>query len=85
VILDGEAVALDEHGVPSFSEMQNRARSNRMEFWAFDILSFDGRSLLKAKYSDRRKILEALAEGGGLTIKDLLAGDGPAALEYARL
>jgi ATP-dependent DNA ligase len=56
-----------------------------MEYWAFDILSFDGRSLLKAKYSDRRRILEALAEGGGLTIKDLLAGDGPAALEYARL
>jgi DNA ligase D-like protein (predicted ligase)/DNA ligase D-like protein (predicted polymerase)/DNA ligase D-like protein (predicted 3'-phosphoesterase) len=85
VILDGEAVALDEHGVPSFSEMQNRARSTRVEFWAFDVLSLDGRSLLKAKYCDRRKILEALADGGGLIIKDLLAGDGPEALEYARV
>ena len=26
VILDGEVVALDSHGVPNFSEMQNRAR-----------------------------------------------------------
>jgi bifunctional non-homologous end joining protein LigD len=84
VILDGEAVALDEHGVPSFSEMQNRARSTRVEFWAFDILYLDGRSLLKAKYSDRRRLLEALASGGGLIVPDLLPGDGPEALEYAR-
>ena len=55
VILDGEAVALDESGVPSFGEMQNRARSTRVEFWAFDILHLDGRSLLRAKYSDRRR------------------------------
>lgn len=84
VILDGEAVALDESGVPSFSEMQNRARSTRVEFWAFDILHLDGRSLLRAKYSDRRKLLEALADGGGLIVPDQLPGDGPEAMEYAR-
>jgi bifunctional non-homologous end joining protein LigD len=84
VILDGEAVALDGSGVPSFSEMQNRARSTRVEYWAFDILHLDGRSLLRAKYSDRRRLLEALAEGGGLIVPDLLPGDGPEALEYAR-
>ena len=84
VILDGEAVALDESGVPSFSEMQNRARSTRVEYWAFDILHLDGRSLLRAKYSDRRRLLEALAEGGGLIVPDLLPGDGPDAMEHAR-
>ena len=84
VILDGEAVALDESGVPSFGEMQNRARSTRVEFWAFDILYLDGRSLLRAKYSDRRRLLETLAEGGGLIVPDPLPGDGPEALEYAR-
>ncbi|MGE2721584.1 ATP-dependent DNA ligase [Mycolicibacterium celeriflavum] len=84
VIVDGEAVALDESGVPSFSEMQNRARSTRVEFWAFDILHLDGRSLVRAKYSDRRKLLEALAEGGGLIVPELLPGDGPEAMEYAR-
>jgi DNA ligase D-like protein (predicted ligase)/DNA ligase D-like protein (predicted 3'-phosphoesterase) len=84
VILDGEAVALDESGVPSFTEMQNRARSTRVEYWAFDILHLDGRSLLRAKYSDRRRLLEALAEGGGLIVPDQLPGDGPKALEYAR-
>jgi DNA ligase D-like protein (predicted ligase)/DNA ligase D-like protein (predicted polymerase)/DNA ligase D-like protein (predicted 3'-phosphoesterase) len=84
VILDGEVVALDEAGVPSFGEMQNRARSTRIEFWAFDILQLDGRSLLRAKYSDRRKLLEALAQGGGLIVPEQLPGDGPEALEYAQ-
>lgn len=83
VILDGEVVALDEDGVPRFAEMQNRARSTRVEFWAFDILYLDGRSLLRAKYSDRRRLLEALADGGGLIVPDPIAGDGAAALAYA--
>jgi DNA ligase D-like protein (predicted polymerase)/DNA ligase D-like protein (predicted ligase)/DNA ligase D-like protein (predicted 3'-phosphoesterase) len=86
VVLDGEVVALDESGVPSFSEMQNRARSTRVEFWAFDILRLDGRWLLRAKYGDRRRLLETLAEGGGggLIVPDLLDGDGPEAMEHAR-
>lgn len=84
VILDGEVVALNEAGVPSFGEMQNRARSTRVEFWAFDILLLDGRSLLRAKYSDRRKLLEILAQGGAPIVPDLLDGDGAEALEYVR-
>ncbi|KGI69715.1 ATP-dependent DNA ligase [Mycolicibacterium rufum] len=83
VILDGEAVALDESGVPSFREMQNRKRSTRVEFWAFDILHLDGRSLLRAKYSDRRRLLEALADQGGLIVPAQIDGDGPDALAYA--
>ncbi len=84
VVLDGEAVALDESGVPSFREMQNRTRSTRVEFWAFDILFLDGRSLLRAKYIDRRRLLEALAESGGLIVPGALDGDGRQALEFAR-
>ncbi|BBY31806.1 ATP-dependent DNA ligase [Mycolicibacterium sediminis] len=84
VVLDGEAVALDANGVPNFGLMQNRATSTRVEFWAFDVLALDGRSLLRAKYSDRRRILETLAEAGGLIVPDQLPGDGPDALEHAR-
>lgn len=83
-VLDGEVVALDESGVPSFSEMQNRARSTRVEFWAFDLLYLDGRSLLRARYRDRRRLLETLAAGGDLVVPDLLPGDGAEALEYSR-
>lgn len=84
VVLDGEVVALDAHGVPNFSEMQNRARASRIEFWAFDILSLDGRSLVRVKYRDRRRLLEAFADDTGLIVPPLLHGDGPEALAYSR-
>ena len=85
VLLDGEVVALDESGVPSFGEMQNRARATRIEYWAFDVLELDGRSLVRAKYRDRRRILEALAgDRDELIVKDLLTGDGAEALEESR-
>jgi DNA ligase D-like protein (predicted ligase)/DNA ligase D-like protein (predicted polymerase)/DNA ligase D-like protein (predicted 3'-phosphoesterase) len=84
VLLDGEVVALDESGVPSFGEMQNRVRATRIEFWAFDLLSVDGRSLLKAKYRDRRRLLETLAEGTELIVPPLVSGDGAEALEHSR-
>jgi DNA ligase D-like protein (predicted ligase) len=83
-VLDGEVVALDASGVPSFSEMQNRARATRIEFWAFDLLHLNGRSLLRATYRDRRKLLETLASAGGLKVPDLLPGDGAEALDYSR-
>ncbi|BBZ12328.1 ATP-dependent DNA ligase [Mycobacterium branderi] len=84
VVLDGEVVALDESGVPRFSEMQNRVRATRVEYWAFDLLYLDGRSLLRAKYRDRRQLLETLARGTDLIVPDLLPGDGAEALEYSR-
>ncbi|MCW2653739.1 MAG: ATP-dependent ligase [Mycobacterium sp.] len=84
-ILDGEVVALDATGVPDFGEMQNRARATRIEYWAFDLLQLDGRSLLRVKYRDRRRLLEALAaDRDALIVPDLLPGDGPDALEYSR-
>ncbi|MEB4211899.1 ATP-dependent DNA ligase [Mycobacterium sp. 94-17] len=83
VVLDGEAVVLDSAGVPDFHEMQNRGRGSRVEFWAFDVLYLDGRSLLRASYRDRRKVLEMLGAGGDLIVPELLPGDGAQALQYS--
>ena len=82
-VLDGEILALDKSGVPSFNEMQNRSRATRIEYWAFDLLYLDGRSLLRAKYSDRRKLLETLGTASNLIVPALLPGDGAGALEYS--
>src|SRR4029077_13711628 len=84
VVLDGEAVVLAESGVPSFHAMQNRGRGSRVEFWAFDLLYLDGRSLLRARYLDRRKLLETLWSASNLIVPRLLPGDGAEALEYSR-
>ncbi len=81
VVLDGEAVALNTSGVPSFNEMQNRSRATRVEYWAFDLLYLDGRSLLRARYQDRRKLLETLSAASDLTVPELLTGDGAQALD----
>jgi len=85
VILDGEVVALDESGVPNFEEMQDRGKNSRVEFWAFDVLEIDGRSLLRVAYRDRRRVLETLAGGGEIIVPDLLTGDGAEALECSRI
>lgn len=84
VVLDGEVIALDRSGVPTFTELQNRAHSNRIEFWAFDLLYLDGRSLLRASYRDRRRLLEMLASDTDLTVPDLLPGNGAEALAHSR-
>lgn len=76
VILDGEVVALQD-GVPSFQAMQNRGSGSHIEFWCFDILSLDGRDLTRAKYRDRRKLLETLASDGALTVPPLLPAQDP--------
>ncbi len=84
VILDGEVVALDARGIPSFAALQNRTGHARIQFWAFDILHLDGRSLLRVKYRDRRRLLETLSAGTGLIVPALLDGDGAQALAYSR-
>ena len=76
VILDGEVVALQD-GIPSFQAMQNRGSGTHIEFWCFDILSLDGRDLTRAKYRDRRKLLEMLASDGALTVPPLLPAEDP--------
>lgn len=56
-ILDGEVVAFDESGRPSFNQLQNHRRGSLVYYYAFDILSHRGKSLLKMKWHERRAIL----------------------------
>jgi bifunctional non-homologous end joining protein LigD len=69
MILDGELVAFDATGKPSFSALQNRfqlktgrdiaaaEKSTPVVFCAFDLLHFAGVDLRKASYADRRRYL----------------------------
>ena len=84
VLLDGEVVVTDGAGVPRFAALQARVRATAVQFWAFDVLALDGRSLLNAKYSDRRRVLETLAEAVNLTVPERIPGDGAEALAISR-
>jgi bifunctional non-homologous end joining protein LigD len=71
-ILDGEIVAFDDDGRPSFGRLQQRlnlgsaslvtkrAREVPVSFLAFDIVYLEGKSLLSESYDKRREVLEAL-------------------------
>jgi bifunctional non-homologous end joining protein LigD len=76
-------VVVNDQGVPSFHAMQDRGRGTPVEFWAYDLLYLDGRSLLRARYQDRRQLLETLASGSDLVVPGLLPGDGKQALEHS--
>src|SRR3989454_8426736 len=58
MVLDGEIVAFDASGKPSFGAMQNRgSTTERAVFYCFDLLYFAGVALRGARYTDRRRYL----------------------------
>ncbi len=58
-ILDGELVALDAFGKPSFSLLQNFTTSGAaVVFFAFDLLQLEGRDLGCLPLADRRELLQ---------------------------
>ena len=72
----------DTKGVPNFGLLQVGGKD--AEFLAFDLLYLDGTSLLRKKYSDRRRVLEALAATApSLVVPPLLEGSGAEALEHS--
>ncbi|MFC9760780.1 ATP-dependent DNA ligase [Rhodococcus jostii] len=82
VVLDGEVVAFDERGVANFGLLQ---QGNEPHFLAFDVLYLDGVSLLRKKYTDRRRVLEALAaKVDDLVVPPQLHGSAQEALDESR-
>ena len=70
VIVDGELVALDEHGRPDFGLLQHRMHLTTpaaeliervpVQYVVFDLLHRKDRSLLELPYSRRRELLDRL-------------------------
>jgi bifunctional non-homologous end joining protein LigD len=83
VVLDGEIVALDDHGRPSFQALQHRATTNmRIVFYAFDVLSVDGQDLMRRPLDERRKTLARIVEGSTVLLSEPLPGT-PTEIEKA--
>jgi bifunctional non-homologous end joining protein LigD len=96
-ILDGEIVALDEQGRPSFSLMQQRTgvgeggrriRRTRDDipvvYYAFDLLYLDGYNLMQAELEKRKDLLASiLATNDCLRISDHYIRNGIALFRAA--
>jgi len=96
-ILDGEIVALDEQGRPSFSLMQRRtgigAGGRRIQrtrddvpvvYYVFDLLYLDGYDLTQAELKQRKALLTSiLAPGDLIRYSDDYLGNGKALFEAA--
>jgi bifunctional non-homologous end joining protein LigD len=96
-LLDGEVVAFDDTGRPSFGRLQQRmhvssaaeAARRALEvpvaFVVFDLLALDGLDAMGLPYADRRRLLHELlpGEGEGWMVPAYRVGDGEALLAAA--
>jgi len=97
LILDGEIVALDENGTPSFQRLQNRMgladaiarkRSGAIPatYMIFDVLYLDDRSLFRTPYLQRQKLLRMLSlSGASWQTSGYHIGDAQALLDASRV
>lgn len=96
-VLDGEIVAFDADGRPSFQTLQRRMGLTRPEtirlrakqfpatFVAFDLLHLDDRSLVPEPYEARRELLAGLSlEGDSWRAPAHRVGEGAAFMGAAR-
>lgn len=94
MILDGEAVVLDEQGRADFSLLQKslgasgRRIGNRAStalFYAFDLLYLDGHDMRHAEYRTRRHLLEETLRGhdGAILLSEEVHADPAELLVHA--
>ena len=58
-VIDGEIVALDSEGRPSFNLLQNYGSASApLHFFVFDVLILKGKDVMDEPLVDRRKLLE---------------------------
>ena len=95
-VLDGEVVAFDDHGRPSFGRLQSRmhltgaAVATRMveipaAYLLFDVLFLGGTSTLGLPYVERRRLLESLDLNGPFwRTPSIHSGDGAGLLAVTK-
>jgi bifunctional non-homologous end joining protein LigD len=85
--IDGEIVALDDKGRPSFQLLQNnQGRSFPVHFYAFDLLNHHGRDFLRLPIEERRAALDLLMSTASEPLRRsaLLEASGSEVLDAVR-
>jgi bifunctional non-homologous end joining protein LigD len=75
-VIDGEIVAVDANGRPSFQALQHPSahRRHAIAFYAFDLLHLDGQDLTGSPLEDRRAALPELVSDSGVLLSTELPG-----------
>ena len=75
-VVDGEIVAVDSTGRPSFQALQHRSAhpGHAIVFYAFDLLHLDGLDLTNAPLEKRRANLPTVLNGSGILLSSELPG-----------
>jgi bifunctional non-homologous end joining protein LigD len=76
-LLDGEIVALDEQGRPSFQMLQHRStlgKNRRVVYYAFDLLNLNGRDLRGLCLKERKDMLAKVVAGSRVLLSANLEG-----------
>src|SRR5262245_45440765 len=80
-LIDGEVVALDEDGRPSFQALHHQS-AHVIVFYAFDLLHLNGRDLMRVPLDERRAALAGVVAATDLLHSEPLPGT-PAQIEEA--
>jgi bifunctional non-homologous end joining protein LigD len=84
-VLDGEAVAHDENGMPEFWALKSPEKTRSAILYAFDLLTLGGKDLRPSPLAYRRDLLEEVAADplDGLRISERYEGDGGVLFRHA--
>jgi bifunctional non-homologous end joining protein LigD len=72
-LIDGEIVAVDNQGRPSFQALHHQS-ADTIVYYAFDVLHLNGRDLVKAPLEERRALMPPLVTGTHVLRSEPLAG-----------
>jgi bifunctional non-homologous end joining protein LigD len=82
VVIDGEIVAFDEQGRPSFQHLQHRtAKGTAIRFFAFDLLHLNGSDLKDAPLEERKRKLAQLLRQSDVEFSQELPGSAEAVVQ----
>jgi bifunctional non-homologous end joining protein LigD len=87
VLIDGEIVAVDKRGCPSFQMLQNRAslgRNWQIVYYAFDLLELEGKDWKTRPLTERKERLKQVLSGSEVRYNAELPGSAEAVVRTVR-
>jgi ATP-dependent DNA ligase len=78
-IIDGEAVACDENGMPNFNRLCYRRHDGEVFLYAFDLIELNGHDLRREPFEVRKATLASVVAKAapGVRLNEHIEADGP--------